>query len=255
MKIKRLINAGVVTVLLGLSSQAWSASVSYVLDQSNLLADGNDYMKVTVMDNNAGDGVDIWVETLPGLAQEACEVAGIKGFSFDLVGGVSLQGSKSHGWGHKHRHGGWMMGHRGGHGDHRYGRGMEHAGAGGKTISARDFDLPDYWFVSRRGHGRQDVSLYNYGFHKNPDDALALHFSINGLSVDDIGDHFTAYVVGRFEMPGHGCMGDGDVRCRKAIVKIYGDRVMNPVPVPAAAWLFGSGLLGLVGVARRRRLQ
>jgi hypothetical protein len=25
------------------------------------------------------------------------------------------------------------------------------------------------------------------------------------------------------------------------------------VPVPAAAWLFGSGLLGLVGVARRRR--
>jgi hypothetical protein len=26
----------------------------------------------------------------------------------------------------------------------------------------------------------------------------------------------------------------------------------NPVPVPAAAWLFGSGLLGLVGVARRK---
>ncbi len=26
----------------------------------------------------------------------------------------------------------------------------------------------------------------------------------------------------------------------------------SPVPVPAAAWLFGSGLLGLIGVARRR---
>jgi len=29
--------------------------------------------------------------------------------------------------------------------------------------------------------------------------------------------------------------------------------VTTAVPIPAAAWLFGSGLLGLVGVARRRR--
>ncbi|MGB5717302.1 MAG: VPLPA-CTERM sorting domain-containing protein, partial [Gammaproteobacteria bacterium] len=28
---------------------------------------------------------------------------------------------------------------------------------------------------------------------------------------------------------------------------------INPVPIPAAAWLFGSGLLGLVGMARRKR--
>ena len=27
----------------------------------------------------------------------------------------------------------------------------------------------------------------------------------------------------------------------------------GPIPIPAAVWLFGSGLLGLVGVARRRR--
>ncbi len=31
-----------------------------------------------------------------------------------------------------------------------------------------------------------------------------------------------------------------------------GDVAASAVPVPAAAWLFGSGLLGLVGVARRR---
>ena len=30
--------------------------------------------------------------------------------------------------------------------------------------------------------------------------------------------------------------------------------VNNPVPVPAAVWLFGSGLLGLVSVARRKRV-
>ena len=28
----------------------------------------------------------------------------------------------------------------------------------------------------------------------------------------------------------------------------------SPVPVPAAVWLFGSGLVGLVGVAKRKRL-
>jgi len=32
-----------------------------------------------------------------------------------------------------------------------------------------------------------------------------------------------------------------------------GDVVNSPVPVPAAAWLFGSGLLGLVGIARRKK--
>jgi hypothetical protein len=28
---------------------------------------------------------------------------------------------------------------------------------------------------------------------------------------------------------------------------------LNPIPVPPAVWLFGSGLLGLIGVARRRK--
>jgi hypothetical protein len=28
---------------------------------------------------------------------------------------------------------------------------------------------------------------------------------------------------------------------------------ITPVPVPAAVWLFGSGLLGLVGIARRKK--
>jgi hypothetical protein len=32
-----------------------------------------------------------------------------------------------------------------------------------------------------------------------------------------------------------------------------GDIVNQPVPVPAAVWLFGSGLLGLVGIARRKK--
>ena len=33
---------------------------------------------------------------------------------------------------------------------------------------------------------------------------------------------------------------------------IMGDLVVTSVPLPAALWLFGSGMLGLIGVARRR---
>ncbi len=32
-----------------------------------------------------------------------------------------------------------------------------------------------------------------------------------------------------------------------------GATAVTTIPVPAAVWLFGSGLLGLVGVARRRK--
>jgi hypothetical protein len=32
----------------------------------------------------------------------------------------------------------------------------------------------------------------------------------------------------------------------------YGDVAVTTVPVPAAVWLFGSGLLGLIGMARRK---
>lgn len=42
------------------------------------------------------------------------------------------------------------------------------------------------------------------------------------------------------------------------LADIYFDNAkmeVNAVPVPAAVWLFGSGLLGLVGVARRKKAQ
>lgn len=42
----------------------------------------------------------------------------------------------------------------------------------------------------------------------------------------------------------------GSINCKATTshVSVYG-----VVPIPAAVWLFGSGLLGLVGIARRRR--
>ena len=47
-----------------------------------------------------------------------------------------------------------------------------------------------------------------------------------------------------------GCEAVGGNNCGAATSHVTGYGV---VPVPAAAWLFGSGLLGLVGVARRKK--
>ncbi len=47
-----------------------------------------------------------------------------------------------------------------------------------------------------------------------------------------------------FDIP----MGDNDVRT--GVIAI--DVEMSPVPVPAAVWLFATGLVGLAGVARRK---
>lgn len=53
--------------------------------------------------------------------------------------------------------------------------------------------------------------------------------------------------VGSIDIAVTPCWGNTDPSCSGAFV-----RTVSAVPVPAAAWLFGSGLIGLVGLARRR---
>ena len=36
--------------------------------------------------------------------------------------------------------------------------------------------------------------------------------------------------------------------------EMRGQLVVNPVPIPAAVWLFGSGLIGLIGIAGRKKV-
>ena len=35
---------------------------------------------------------------------------------------------------------------------------------------------------------------------------------------------------------------------------VYNGTTVGPVPIPPAVWLFGSGLIGLVGIARRKKI-
>lgn len=65
-----------------------------------------------------------------------------------------------------------------------------------------------------------DASLSNYPF-----DPAALKFAVFFIFEEDVGGNNLYSVLG----------------------------ALQPVPVPAAAWLFASGLLGLIGVARRRQ--
>ena len=62
-----------------------------------------------------------------------------------------------------------------------------------------------------------------------------------------IGDYFADLALSNNDIVDGTWVADG------AFLPTDGWTATRPVPVPAAAWLFGSGLLGLVGMARRKK--
>jgi len=73
-------------------------------------------------------------------------------------------------------------------------------------------------------------------------DIIATADSMNGNPATGTGN-----VVGYFDF----VLLDGEFNLISGFVDSFGDAAA--VPVPAAVWLFGSGLLGLVGIARRKQ--
>ncbi len=69
--------------------------------------------------------------------------------------------------------------------------------------------------------------------------------SIELVSTDVISD---LYPTGSWA-PGHPAIDGSTVSFTYSF-----DLLLTPVPVPAAVWLFGSGLIGLIGVARRKKV-
>ena len=211
-----------------------AASVSFFLDQSNKLPDGTNYLSVMLTENETG-GVDFLVKTLTPLNDIAGSNFGIQKFGFSFVDGS---------WGEISNLP-----------DHKQGKGYQHGDDFGKHETWDEISgLPNYWRVQNNKHmdgfGKFDVRLVGKGKARTD----TLNFTVNGVSLSDFDSLFSAQVAG-FEW----CTIDDRRRnywCsgKDCITSAYfaGSMPASQVPIPAAAWLFGSGLIGLVAVARRK---
>ena len=211
----RIILGSLVMASLFLISRAEAASVQYVLDHSNTLEDGIDYLLVTISDDQSGQ-IDFQVDTLAPLNEKSGENFGIAAFGFLLAEGTEITGD--------------------------------------------DFLLPEKWKVQfNKGMseaGEFDVRLLGTGQARQD----PLEFSILGLELEDILAGFAAHVAG-FELESAGYEGEYreeheheyEEYSHASSAFFYGDKMVTAVPVPAAFWLFGSGVLLLGRIAGRRR--
>jgi hypothetical protein len=92
-----------------------------------------------------------------------------------------------------------------------------------------------------------DVSSFLTGVTTKDFDIAVLTFSTVGLGTSPLD-----LSVGTYTGSGSDIVwGDGDGFAIPQPTYADGSVMVSAVPVPAAVWLFGSGLLGLIGVARR----
>jgi len=100
------------------------------------------------------------------------------------------------------------------------------------TISVAADELLDFSFTSATAHALTPV-----------DNASGTSLEGLGIMTDgDMSELVLAY--------NDNALGTGDGDFDDMLVRAE----FSAVPVPAAVWLFGSGLLGLIGIARRRKL-
>jgi hypothetical protein len=115
-------------------------------------------------------------------------------------------------------------------------------------------ELPDHWRVQNNkrmdGFGNFDIRLAGTGNARTD----SLSFTVNDVNLNDFGSLFSAHVAG-FEW----CTIDDNRRnwcdgknCTTSAF-FAGSMPVSQVPLPAALWLFGSGLIGLAAVTRRKK--
>jgi len=92
----------------------------------------------------------------------------------------------------------------------------------------------------------------NFVWALNPSGA-PLWTSLPDQNSDSL-DHMVTWLItggqgaGNWVIAWEDLPGGGDRDFNDIVVEVS----VNPIPIPAAVWLFGSGLLGLIGIARRK---
>ena len=225
MDIKKVIKLSVLPLVFA-GTQASAATLSYYLDQTNssFLSSGAgaNYAQVTI-----SDGTDV---TGPGVGDiDFLVVVNTSAFA---IPDLTTFGMQSFGF--------------------NYDMSKSYL----NSISVSNFaDLaPDTWDISQSTgnglggfgpFGKFEFKLAGQGAGER---TLELSFSIRNILGDNVGD----YAIGRTasedpyfaaHIAGYEILNESETSAMFGTV----------VPVPAAVWLFGSGLLGLVGIARRKK--
>ena len=127
--------------------------------------------------------------------------------------------------------------------------GFNYSGPG--TLSNSNFDftgMSSTWSyggsANMDGFGAYSDSVsFSAGTGDNP-----LVFTISGITGDTVNDYVNPGTGGQ---PNAGGNFAAKISSEKA--GAFLGQGTQYVPIPAAVWLFGSGLLGLVGIARRKK--
>jgi hypothetical protein len=122
--------------------------------------------------------------------------------------------------------------------------------------------------TAQNGLGKFDVVVADGGTNRiDPSLSFSIDLGNDGSTTDDIFDYiagssldnlFAAHITGFDDLnpllpEDTGCVIDSEGNATPECNLLTSVYVTTAVPVPAAVWLFGSGLLGLVGMARRKR--
>ena len=126
--------------------------------------------------------------------------------------------------------------------------GLSMTGVTGWRLPESNICSGDFCTGSEMGNLYYNV-LGNSGFPTNTGPFVNVQTSFYWSSTDNY-PYLTGYIWS-FNMSNGNQTGNAKTNTHYAWAVHDGD--VSAVPVPAAVWLFGSGLLGLIGLARRKK--